>query len=52
MTPGEILATVPANERIAIPARIRRELRIKPGQVFAVEVRDGILVLTPRVGEA
>ena len=39
--------TVGAAGRIVIPARMRRQLRIEPGQKLHVEVSDGRIVLTP-----
>ena len=42
-----LILTVSANGRVVIPARIRTELGLRPGEKLVVRICDGALVLEP-----
>jgi len=49
---GQQFAVVGTKGQFVVPARLRRELHIEPGQRLRVETRDGRLIVTPLNGSA
>lgn len=43
---------ISSKHQIAVPSAIRKELHLKAGDHLLAEVRDGVVVLVPRRGDA
>ncbi len=43
----EDVTTMDMNGRVTIPAKVRKEMGLKKGQMFKVEVVDGAIRLVP-----
>jgi AbrB family looped-hinge helix DNA binding protein len=46
---GRAIAQVSARGTVTLPAEVRRDLGLVEGDVLAVEIREGAVVLTPTV---
>ena len=43
---------ISSKHQIAVPSAIRKELQLEAGDHLLAEVRDGVIVLVPRRGDA
>ena len=49
---SRITVKISSKHQIAVPSAIRKELELEAGDHLLAQVRDGIIVLVPRRGDA
>jgi AbrB family looped-hinge helix DNA binding protein len=49
---SQITVKISSKHQIAVPSAIRKELDLAAGDYLLAEVRDGVIVLVPRRGDA
>jgi len=49
---SHISVKISSKHQIAVPSAIRKELHLEAGDHLLAEVRDGVIVLVPRRGDA
>ena len=49
---SRVSVKISSKHQIAVPSAIRKELHLEPGDRLLVRVRDGVIVLVPRRGDA
>ena len=49
---SQVSVKISSKHQIAVPSAIRKELNLEAGDYLLAQVRDGVIVLVPRRGDA
>jgi len=49
---SQVTVKISSKHQIAVPSAIRKELHLEAGDYLVARVRDGVIVLVPRRGDA